>query len=596
MRCWLSGTSLRLGLVLIALAAWGISACRAATMTYVGKEKDEFGSDVAHVSLEGEIAVGDLGRLKKLLAEKRLEPRDGFLSLSSPGGSFAEAIRVAGFVREKNFQTRVSAERSCVSACAIIFLGGSKSGEEGLSSNSRALQKTANVGFHAPFVTLPDGIYRAADIEKAKADVEQAYDRSMRDSADLMRLADNVGLSKKLLPLILEKGRRDFLRIDTVDIAGRFDARIDGITPPERLNVYHLQNYCDNARAWNSEVPFDRRGELKIVTPTGLKLNNSITYNDAVRGLPRAVNYVSASRQAVGGSKETFYVLPTHHGGEGTISFCAFKISAAKDGSTETSCEGFYDDETVEQAGEVLKRVMAERGSDSTCQILPVFAYAPGDTPIRNLDVALSALELRSNPSPIGGRQNVGATGRSGSAPAPAGAAGSVSVRLDANAPGSAGRAFAVFENSDVGGEELRRVQGIGGPECSSACEGEAKCAAYTYNKWNRWCFLKAKLGLLRLEPSATVGVRKTLPSPLRAAGESRIFRYRTRSFPGEAYRRLSSSSYELCEQSCIDEQRCIAVSFVREGGDCRLFATATEYLVDAAVDSGVKRQSVEPH
>jgi hypothetical protein len=63
--------------------------------------------------------------------------------LKSDGGALYEALAIGGSIRSHHYPTVVSAEDTCVSACALIWLGGA----------TRYISPTARVGFHAAYST-----------------------------------------------------------------------------------------------------------------------------------------------------------------------------------------------------------------------------------------------------------------------------------------------------------------------------------------------------------------------------------------------------------------------------------------------------------
>ncbi|NNE23427.1 MAG: hypothetical protein HKN11_12540 [Rhizobiales bacterium] len=151
---------------------------------------------------------------------------------------------------------------------------------------------------------------------------------------------------------------------------------------------------------------------------------------------------------------------------------------------------------------------------------------------------------------------------------------------------------FEIRDSFDLIGGDLSNARGVRSVKaCAGQCTKAARCAAFTYDKWNRWCFLKTSATQLRLEPKTVSGFLSRLAAPARLASNITLKHYRGKSFPYKGYKTLSSKSFEACGSVCLDEDRCVAFSFVKAGGDCKLLNSAGEYFSDSAVDSGVKRQ-----
>lgn len=85
--------------------------------------------------LRGRIAVGDTARLQALLVQHPAVVR---LDLVSPGGSWAEARRLAALLASRGLATRSSA--GCDGACALVFLAG----------KGRELPASVELGFQHP--------------------------------------------------------------------------------------------------------------------------------------------------------------------------------------------------------------------------------------------------------------------------------------------------------------------------------------------------------------------------------------------------------------------------------------------------------------
>lgn len=166
-----------------------------------------------------------------------------------------------------------------------------------------------------------------------------------------------------------------------------------------------------------------------------------------------------------------------------------------------------------------------------------------------------------------------------GPAPAQSGDAGS--------APGG----FVNYENRDLPGDDLSKMKNVTLGDCAAACTINSRCQAYSFDKWNRFCFLKSKVTSLKLDPRSVTGVRADLPAAPLADDPVAMSRYRGKIFPGSGYKALSQTQFEACESVCKNDKTCVAFTFYKEDRSCRLFNRTGEYFANQRTDSGVKTQ-----
>ncbi|MBY6118659.1 hypothetical protein [Mameliella alba] len=106
-----------------------------------------------HAMLSGQIVDEDTDRLRAILPPGQ-NAFDGAmihtrLCLDNPGGSFPEGLDLAADLGETGISTQVAAQDSCLSTCALAFLGGTQFWvEDGLTRNrSRSMHVTATLGY-----------------------------------------------------------------------------------------------------------------------------------------------------------------------------------------------------------------------------------------------------------------------------------------------------------------------------------------------------------------------------------------------------------------------------------------------------------------
>ena len=123
----------------LALAA-GLPALPASAMAIAVREVPN--TDVTAVWLTGQIEANDAQAFHETVKDV---PK-AIVFLEGPGGVTVEGLAIGNEIRERRFTTMVSAGRTCMSACALAWLGGV----------NLAMADSARVGFHATFVEVGD--------------------------------------------------------------------------------------------------------------------------------------------------------------------------------------------------------------------------------------------------------------------------------------------------------------------------------------------------------------------------------------------------------------------------------------------------------
>lgn len=117
------------------------------------------------VFAEGDIFDGDAERLQTFLQSQSREKRT-VVYLASPGGSLYEGIRLGLLFQSENIQTVVEGGRSCASACALAFLGGT----DHSGYPWRSASDNGRLGFHS-FKSSEEGLANEGDVQLIVADV-----------------------------------------------------------------------------------------------------------------------------------------------------------------------------------------------------------------------------------------------------------------------------------------------------------------------------------------------------------------------------------------------------------------------------------------
>ena len=104
-------------LAVAVLALSGAGLAGAAPARQAGGKQ---GSEPAILVLSGVIGPGAHRDFRRVVARTKPD----LVVLDGPGGVLGEAILIADEIRARRINTAVSANRSCASACAVVFLSG----------------------------------------------------------------------------------------------------------------------------------------------------------------------------------------------------------------------------------------------------------------------------------------------------------------------------------------------------------------------------------------------------------------------------------------------------------------------------------------
>lgn len=150
---------------------------------------------------------------------------------------------------------------------------------------------------------------------------------------------------------------------------------------------------------------------------------------------------------------------------------------------------------------------------------------------------------------------------------------------------------YRTYENRDIGSDHASKLRNYDLQTCVAACRKKENCKAYTFDKWNRVCYLKSTIGDFKLNPRSSSGLREDVRVPRAPSGDVTMERYPSRAFPGSGYKSVKSDGPDACEISCRSEDACVAFTFRLDEGSCHLFRSTGEYFRNELADSGGKRQ-----
>ncbi|MEZ0003215.1 protein kinase domain-containing protein [Sinorhizobium fredii] len=151
---------------------------------------------------------------------------------------------------------------------------------------------------------------------------------------------------------------------------------------------------------------------------------------------------------------------------------------------------------------------------------------------------------------------------------------------------------FTRYINYDLVGETFNTLDVSDSSACEAACSDDNSCHAYTFDAWNRKCYLKNSFSTLQLNARSTSGTIRGMPAPIRS-GATVVFEYfNKKGFPGTGFVLRYSESREQCQAICSDYERCIAFNFRSSVSQCELFDQVGEYFTEPGTRAGAKRQN----
>lgn len=246
-------------LIAVLIVVFGVSA-QAAEIEILQEKKlpyAEIAKGECTIRLTGVIEPGDAEKLEKVVQSRfdsKTSPTHGdSLCLDGPGGSLDAAVTMAMRLRASSVSAIVPPNASCLSACAVVFMGGS-SRQNRIAKNARFMFATSRVGFHAPSLEVQNGSYDKETVAKAFDVAVSALGRIAIQLSRPEWAETTVKFPYSLLGAMLDYRGQNFLMIELVEHAGVWDIEVIGLRsakPTERS----LKNLCDNALRWVKDQP-----------------------------------------------------------------------------------------------------------------------------------------------------------------------------------------------------------------------------------------------------------------------------------------------------------------------------------------------------
>lgn len=208
------------------------------------------------IQLSGVIEKGDAQELERILDTHFTQEHGEYgeaLCLDSPGGSLEEGVNIAGVLGRHYTATVVPAGATCLSACAVAFMGGNTAWYE-FWYNARMMHSTATLGFHAPSLEVPQGAYDQQTVEKAFNIAISAIGRIADELSITMHSSTVPQFPKSLFGAMLQHHGSDFVYVDTVELAATWDIRVLGARSKD-MDHKTMELACFSAERWLTDQP-----------------------------------------------------------------------------------------------------------------------------------------------------------------------------------------------------------------------------------------------------------------------------------------------------------------------------------------------------
>ena len=211
-------------------------------------------SPICAMRLDGPIELGDAEAFdaaqRSILPPQMSEgSTDRRMCLSSPGGSLAEAVKIARLVHKHGIGTVLEDGAQCLSACTAVFMMGTRSGAEA-GGTDRRMHINARLGFHRPSLALPEGDYSNEAVIKA-------FNLALDATAEFVEMANTVPtyslrpmIDADLIREMFAHEGEDFFYLDRVDHAGRWGIPVFGYGDPLLIGKEEAFNACNNLGQW----------------------------------------------------------------------------------------------------------------------------------------------------------------------------------------------------------------------------------------------------------------------------------------------------------------------------------------------------------
>jgi hypothetical protein len=150
---------------------------------------------------------------------------------------------------------------------------------------------------------------------------------------------------------------------------------------------------------------------------------------------------------------------------------------------------------------------------------------------------------------------------------------------------------FRKHVGGDIDAEPMEQFEAASTVDCELSCRRTQGCVAFSHDVWNQLCFLKSSATELQRNARTISGVLDSLPDPIWSSKPIVLEYFNDKTFPPFGFRAESASNRDQCGDMCLDDNRCVAFSYVVKTDECRIYDKTSEYVKMRGVKSGAKRQ-----
>ena len=301
------------------------------------------------VRFTGLIEVPDADKLRAEFSKIRAKASpDGTRSpvtieFSSQGGDLLEGIRIGYLLREFEVAAMVRKDDTCLSACALAFLGGTQSRQPPSPIPSRRIAIGGKVGFHNFSINVTE--IQSETKGEAAAGIRKSFNLARAGVAQLMRFAADMGIAPAFISQLVSQPPEQWQLVVTVDDFLETGSCPAGSLPNPGRTEVQAANICLNAtggridveppRAQRISVPAAQRRLLERVRDSilGTNLKGTLASQLAavvVNSDQRLIDSVYADLRAAGvvlpDMKGTYFEVPLELGSAGPL-MCHVSLS-----------------------------------------------------------------------------------------------------------------------------------------------------------------------------------------------------------------------------------------------------------------------------
>ncbi len=151
---------------------------------------------------------------------------------------------------------------------------------------------------------------------------------------------------------------------------------------------------------------------------------------------------------------------------------------------------------------------------------------------------------------------------------------------------------YRIFLGYDLNAADIETRSEVSAKECLEFCEDVEECGAVTYDRWNRYCFLKeypSQALLLANSKADSIVGRASVRSIEKSASGRELFVQQNKAFFDVPYALTPVQRVDECAAACEGDQRCVAFSF--GAGQCSVFDQPNVYSDRMGFQAGIYSQ-----